>query len=143
VTTLGGERDGGGCAPTRVGGEDEDRVEAGAAERHRGAEPVDARRAAAGEHERDAAGGERQRAELAAARRLAPQREGGEGDERGIRVEQQRGEADVDALDGAEVEAGLDGVAGEAEQRRRARARAASRAGGGAAARAPTAWPRP
>ena len=111
-----GERDGGDLGRRALGAEDEDGVEAGARERHGGAERVDRTGAAAGEHEDDAARGERERAELAAGRRLAAQREGGEGDERGVGVEQQRREPDVDALDRAEVEAGLQGVAAEAER---------------------------
>ena len=138
---AGRERDRGGGRGHAVGGEDEAGVEDRAPEGHRRADPVDGAGAAA-DHERHAAGGERQRGELAAGRLLAPERKGADGHERGIGVEDQRGEADVDALDRAEVEAGLDRVAAQAEQR--AERDAAQRAERAAAERdqQPTASPR-
>ena len=116
VATLAANGTGGECVGHGVGGEDEDRVEERGADRHRGAHEVDRAGAAAEQDERDAARGEAERAELAAAGRLAAQRDRGHGDERRVGVEQQRGEPGVDALERAEVEAGLDGVAEEAER---------------------------
>ena len=94
-------------------------------------------RAGSGEDQDEPGRGERQRDGGAPARPLAPERDGGHGDDRGERVEEQRQQRGVEALQRGEVAAGLGAVADGAEregdadvaprQRPQARGRASSR----------------